>query len=406
MKPRSRRWVVAGLELGAVAALVVAAWFGAVASLHAGATAGAEPRAAEKREGGTPLAPRRQVAVLIFEGVQIIDFAGPYEVFGQAGYDTFTVAEKPGPITTSMGLTVVPRYSFASSPAPDVLVIPGGNVASVEESAPAMAWVRTTAGRAPIVLSVCNGAFILAQAGLLDGLEATTFAALIDELAKVAPKTRVVRDKRFVDNGRIITSAGLSSGLDGALHVIERLDGLGTAQGAATGLEYNWDRAGTYVRAALADRYLRPAFSFMHTLPRHLLSYEGTTDRWEARYRVDSDAPAAELLAGIETALTAGGRWQPPAEGGDTGGSTPRQGQGGSAGGAVGGRGGGGGGGLAASATPQADGGGGGRETGVTRRWRFSDERGRAWRGMARVEPAPGAAPAQLITLRVQLGAG
>ena len=121
-------------------------------------------------------------------------------------------------------------------------------------------WVRESAKNAEIVLSVCNGAFFLGRAGLLDGLEATTFAGLIDDLQKAAPKARVVRNKRYVDNGKIITSAGLSSGIDGSLHVIERLFGKGDAQVVATSLEYDWRPDGGYVRAMLADRHLRGAY--------------------------------------------------------------------------------------------------------------------------------------------------
>jgi putative intracellular protease/amidase len=362
MRSRSKRILVVGLELTAGALLAVVAWFAAVASLQEGARA-------DQPEKSKPLTAHRQAAILIFPGVQIIDFTGPYEVFGQAGYDTFTVAEKPGPLTTAMGLTVVPRYTFATSPAPDILVVPGGNVDSVRESAQALAWVKETAGKAPIVLSVCNGAFILANAGLLDGLEATTFASLIDELAKIAPRTRVVRDKRFVDNGKVITSAGLSSGIDGALHVVERLDGRGTAQAVATGLEYNWDPQSKYVRAALADRHLRPAYAFLRTMPRRVLGYEGTTDRWEGRWLVDCDKPAAQLLTSIETALAADGHWR-RLEGAAAGGAE-------SAGG------------------------------GAASRWRFDDDRGRAWRGAAHVQPAPGEEHRLLVTLRVELaGAG
>jgi putative intracellular protease/amidase len=367
MTSRSKRSLVVGLELAAGAMLAAVAWFAAVASLQGGARADQPEKSAPEKS--KPLTPHRQVAILIFPGVQIIDFTGPYEVFGQAGYDTFTVAEKPGPLTTSMGLAVAPRHAFSTSPAPDVLVIPGGDVGSVLESAQALAWVKETAGKTPIVLSVCNGAFILAKAGLLDGLEATTFAGLIDELEKMAPRTRVVRDKRFVDNGKVITSAGLSSGIDGALHVVERLDGKGTAQAVATGLEYNWDPQSKYVRAALADRYLRPANALLRTLQRRVLGYEGTTDRWEGRWLVESDKPAAQLLTSLEAALTADGRWR-RLEGAPAGGAE-------SAGG------------------------------GAASLWRFDDDRGRAWRGEARVQPAPGEEHRLLVTLRVELaGAG
>ncbi|HVT60227.1 MAG TPA: DJ-1/PfpI family protein [Thermoanaerobaculia bacterium] len=356
LKRGKRRWML-GLEAAAAGLLALMAE--RVAGL--GAPAGADREANTK-----PMAPQRQVAILIFEGVQIIDFTGPYEVFGHAGYSAFTVAEKPGPITTSMGITVVPRYTFDSSPPADILVVPGGNVPSVTESAKAVAWVKSTASKTPIVLSVCNGAFILARAGLLDGLEATTFAALIDDLAKEAPRTRVVRDKRFVDNGHIITSAGLSSGIDGALHVIERLDGKGTAQVAATGMEYNWDPESRYVRAALADRYLRSTYPFLHTLPRRILSYEGTSEHWEGRWLVESDVRARQLLTPLEAALTTEGHWR-------------RQ--------------------EGKAAGPQVG-------AGAASHWRFDDERGRSWRGLARVEAAPGEKGKLLVTLRVELGAG
>jgi len=181
----------------------------------------------------------RNLAILVFEGVQIIDYTGPWEVLGHARIDgkpafkIYSVAETASPFETAMGMTVIPSYTFAKAPKPDILVLPGGNVDPQLSNEGIIRWIRESAKTAEVVLSVCNGAFFLAQAGLLDGLEATTFAGMIDDLQRSAPKTKVVRDKRFVDNGKIITSAGLSSGIDGALHVIEKLYGKGTAQLAA-----------------------------------------------------------------------------------------------------------------------------------------------------------------------------
>jgi putative intracellular protease/amidase len=259
--------------------------------------------------------PPRNLAILIFPGVQIIDYTGPWEVFGHAFADDapvfriYTVAEKIEPITTAMGMSVNPAFTLATAPKPDVLVVPGGNVEPQLDNGAVIAWLRSSARGAEVVLSVCNGAFFLAKAGLLDGLEATTFAGLIDELKAAAPKTRVVSDKRFVDNGKIVTAAGLSSGIDGALHVIEKLCGKGTAQVAALSLEYDWRPDSGYARASLADRHLRPAFAAMHGFSRSVLRHEGTRDRWETSWKVQTDAGAVFVLDRLDRAFGSATNW-------------------------------------------------------------------------------------------------
>jgi transcriptional regulator GlxA family with amidase domain len=183
----------------------------------------------------------KNVAILIFDGVQIIDSMGPYEVFGQAGWNVYTVAATTAPVTTAMGQTLVPRYSFANAPKADILVTPGGQVDGPMYDNGVLRFIRDQAQGAGVVLSVCNGALLLARTGLLDGLTATTFHGSIDELRAAAPRTRVVTGKRFVDNGKIVTSGGLSAGLDASLHVIEKLLGRPRAQEIARHLEYRWD---------------------------------------------------------------------------------------------------------------------------------------------------------------------
>ncbi|HEX8922649.1 MAG TPA: DJ-1/PfpI family protein, partial [Pyrinomonadaceae bacterium] len=177
-----------------------------------------------------PAVAERNLAILLFDGVQIIDYTGPYETFGHAfkkdggAINIYTVAEKAGPITTAMGMSVNPTYSFENAPQPDILVLPGGGGVWKQLEAPGViSWVQDKAQKAEVVLSVCNGAFFLAKAGLLDGLEATTTFSLIARLKEAAPKAKVVDNVRYVDNGKIITTAGLSSGIEGSLHVIERL---------------------------------------------------------------------------------------------------------------------------------------------------------------------------------------
>ena len=169
----------------------------------------------------------RTVAILVFDGVELLDFAGPAEVFivarNGSAYRVFTVAEAKGPVRTMGGLTLQPDYSIDDAPQPDILVVPGGGTANVSRRG--VQWVKTTAGKAKIAMSVCMGAFLFARAGLLDGLKATTHHWGLDSLQSASPTCKVVRDRRFVDTGKIITTAGVSAGSDGALQIVERLDG-------------------------------------------------------------------------------------------------------------------------------------------------------------------------------------
>jgi len=269
-------------------------------------------RAIAPKEGGS-----KNVAVLLFPGVQIIDYTGPWEVLGHASvngqpaFRIYSVAETTSPIETAMGMTVIPSFSFARAPRPDVLVIPGGNVDGSLEKEAVIRWIQESARTAQVVLSVCNGAFFLARAGLLDGLEATTFAGMIDDLQAAAPKTKVVRDRRFVDNGKIVTAAGLSSGIDGALHVIEKLYGKGTAQVAAVGMEYDWRPDSGYARASLADRHLAPAYETIRGYSRSVVRHEGTRDGWETAWRIESSATPAAVLERLDAAFEGRPGWTP-----------------------------------------------------------------------------------------------
>jgi putative intracellular protease/amidase len=256
-----------------------------------------------------------RAAVLIFGGVQVIDFAAPYEVFGQAGYEVFTVAAEPGPILTSMGLQVAPRHVFADAPRAEVVLVPGGEVAAAQKDARVLEWLRGQAPHATHVVSVCNGAFILAAAGLLDGLRATTFYDLIGALRSEAPRTQVVSDRRFVDNGKVITTAGLSSGIDGALHVVSRISGPGRAQMAALNMEYDWKSDGGYARASFADAPIRRLFGRGLVLPlpaperAEVSSTAGDVDRWEVVWSVPTARPREAVSRGIAAAIEERGEW-------------------------------------------------------------------------------------------------
>lgn len=177
----------------------------------------------------------RTVAILIFEGVELLDFAGPAEVFIVANegksFKVVTVAEKKGPVKTMGGLTVQADFACDTAPQPDILVIPGGNMGSVGKEG--RRWLKTAAAKSDIVLTVCMGAFLAADAGLLDGVEATTHSWGIERLKQVAPKCKVLQGRRFVDSGKIISTAGVTAGIDGSLHVVERLLGKQAARWTA-----------------------------------------------------------------------------------------------------------------------------------------------------------------------------
>lgn len=189
------------------------------------------------------------VAIFIYEGVELLDFGGPGEVFASArigaGEDTgaafnvYTVAASLDPIVSQRFVTVVPQYTIDSCPRPDIVVFPGGSTRASVENPKVIAWARAAAKDSALMMSVCTGAFILARAGLLDGLEATTWHGRIEDLRKAAPQTRVHTGTRFVDNGQIITTAGVSAGIDGALHLVSRLHGPDAAHGVARYMEYD-----------------------------------------------------------------------------------------------------------------------------------------------------------------------
>lgn len=180
---------------------------------------------------------RRNVAILVWAGAELLDFTGPAEVFWSAGrarlFRVYTVGLDDKPVRTQGGVIVLPEFTLANAPRPEVLVIPGGNMRPVEGNRAVLDWVRERAATAGIVLSVCTGAFTLAEAGLLDGLKATTHHFGWDSLERTYPKIRVIRTERFVDNGKFITAGGVSAGIDAALHVVERLAGRDVAEWTA-----------------------------------------------------------------------------------------------------------------------------------------------------------------------------
>ncbi|MEO6004715.1 MAG: DJ-1/PfpI family protein [Opitutus sp.] len=189
---------------------------------------------------------KRNVAILLFDDVEVLDFAGPFEVFAVANelhesgaFHTFTLTLKPGTVRARNGLKIVPDFTLENCPTPHVIVIPGGSGTRPLMHMPALhEWLRVKSRAAEIVMSVCTGSLILGRAGLLDGLRATTHHGTFAELRLAAPNAEVVETERFVDNGKVITSAGISAGIDSSLHVVARLLGENAATRTAEHMEY------------------------------------------------------------------------------------------------------------------------------------------------------------------------
>ncbi len=198
----------------------------------------------------------KSVAIVLFDHVEVLDFAGPFEVFSVTGrrnmgvpFQVFTVAEKKT-ISAKNNLVVQPTYLFDECPPCEIFLIPGGGGFHADgtpfgtryemTNEVLLAWVRGRAHAAELVLSVCSGALILAKAGLLANLEATTHYMAIDLLKSIAPTTKVSPEKRWVDNGKIILSAGVSAGIDMSLHVVEKLQGKEVAREAAQYMQYDY----------------------------------------------------------------------------------------------------------------------------------------------------------------------
>ncbi|WP_020595862.1 DJ-1/PfpI family protein [Spirosoma panaciterrae] len=185
-----------------------------------------------------------RIAILLYPGVELLDFAGPLEVFNHMeGAKVYTVAAQSGPMTIMQKmLTVVPEYTLSTAPKADILVVPGGRMEEVMQDSSVVDWIRRTTEGRNLTMSVCTGTFLLGKAGLLDGKRITTHWAATQMLKQMTPKATVLEHTRFVDQGSLITTAGVSAGIDGALHVVARLKGMEAAQRIARIMEYDkWD---------------------------------------------------------------------------------------------------------------------------------------------------------------------
>jgi transcriptional regulator GlxA family with amidase domain len=195
----------------------------------------------------------RNVGIFIFDEIEVLDLGGPFEVFSTASrvqqrlapgaaqpFEVFTIADTIRPVRARGGLIVQPNFDLTNHPAIDVLIVPGGVVTAELNRPLIIDWIRDTASKAALTASVCTGAFLLAKAGLLTGKTITTHWHDIDDFQAMFPGVPVERGKRWVDNGSVVTSAGISAGIDMSLHLVARLESEDLAVHTARQMEYNW----------------------------------------------------------------------------------------------------------------------------------------------------------------------
>ena len=195
------------------------------------------------------------VGIYIYNEVEVLDFAGPFEVFSTAArvkaritpdlpdlFNVFTIGEEMTPILARGRLQIVPKYSISDHPKIHLLIIPGGIVTDELEKGHVVSWIKTSSNIADISASICTGAFLLAKAGLLESKAATTHWEDINDLSSMFPDIELKKDVRWVDEGNVVTSAGISAGIDMSLHLVSRVDSKDLAIRTAKQMEYDWSR--------------------------------------------------------------------------------------------------------------------------------------------------------------------
>jgi transcriptional regulator GlxA family with amidase domain len=196
---------------------------------------------------------RRSIGILVYDEVEVLDVTGPFEVFSVATrvasrrsprsappFGVWIVSKDGRQVRARGAFPMTPDRALADAPDLDVLLVPGGVADAVEGDPDVTRWIRERAPSAEVVASVCTGAFVLAAAGLLDGRTATTHWEDAADLSARYPAVIVDPDQRWVDHGPVATSAGISAGIDLALHLVERFEGENLARATARQMDYRW----------------------------------------------------------------------------------------------------------------------------------------------------------------------
>jgi len=194
------------------------------------------------------------VGIFLFDEVEVLDFAGPFEVLSTAGrvaqrsgaevpFRVLLIGQTQTPVRARGGLLVTPHHAFFHHPHLDVVLIPGGDVSVVQNDAEVVRWTKAVSATAMLTVSVCTGAFVLGAAGLLAGRRVTTHWEDVADLRQAFPEAQVEADQRFIDEGTLVTSAGISAGIDMSLHLVRRFTTEDLAQRTARQMDYAWQDA-------------------------------------------------------------------------------------------------------------------------------------------------------------------
>lgn len=299
------------------------------------------------------------VGILIFPGCQTVDVNGPYDMMVHAKLNVVLVSEHASPISSNTGFTYTPDCSFENCPKLDAIIVPGGFVPyKGDEDCAEANWVRERTKDCKYVMSVCNGALLLTIAGALDGKTATSTHMMLDFWEKDAPKIKVVRDKRYVQDGNVITTGTGTAGMDGTLRLIELLDSRASAEAAALEEEYFWDPSNSYIRGSLAEPLLRKAIGPGFTLPEgvktQLNELHGDSKQWLRQWKVSGDKISnADVLKALDNRL--GKSWTSV------------------------------------------------KTTDSSIEYSFKDEKGRTWKGLLSIEADPEDKVGELLTIQINL---
>lgn len=191
------------------------------------------------------------IGILLFDEIEVLDFAGPFEVLSTASrvaqrsgapapFKALLIGKTSSVVHARAGLRVTPDHGFDEHPRLDVVLIPGGDVTEVLKDADVIRWVKATAAAAQLTVSVCTGAFLLGAAGLIDGRRVTTHWEDVEDLRRAHPNAHVETTSRWIDEGDLVTSAGISAGIDMSLHLVRRFASEDLAVRTARQMDYEW----------------------------------------------------------------------------------------------------------------------------------------------------------------------
>ena len=188
----------------------------------------------------------RHIGIVLFDGVEELDAVGPWEVLAswtqgspEDGYAVSCLSADGHPVTGAKGLVLSAHHSFDDAPPLEVLLHPGGNTRRLQTDPAYLEWVRAQRAAVPLMTSVCTGSLVFAAAGLLRGRPATTYWGSLDQLGALDPSIEIRADDRWVDDGDVVTAAGVSAGIDMALHLVSRLAGIERARQVRRGIQYD-----------------------------------------------------------------------------------------------------------------------------------------------------------------------